>query len=293
LIDAFNCYFFDWGLSLSALFHDCSYPLASKLVDKFCTKIRISLEEYSKTFRGILKWNFPKSPPPIKMVEDIFKTEEFKEFSELLQNFYFCVIPKYTITPKDIKNRMKHLEHDILSAFFVYLIKDKLLKLQLDKEEIAFKNNINLTPIVKDHLIGDLKNFYLDAAIHAIAFHHTSKEILWEWNPILYLLRIADVTCSFARPEIEELRGRTIKLEGIKLGVEGTEPSNLNSKGSIEIFIGFDYRNKFLSKKKDKKGEHNILKKIWNRDLKNQIPNLENLSWLKIETQLLGKFGFK
>lgn len=289
-IDAVNRYFFDWGLTLTSLFHDCAYPFSSKLIAKFYEKINELREDYKNTFKGIVKFDFPKGSTNVTLPSDVFKSNQFNEFSELLETFYFCSDPKHKISSNHIKERMEQFEHDVLSAFFVYLVKDDLLCSQINEED-EFDKNIKLDPIIKGHLIKALKAFYLDSAIHAIAFHHTPLEIKWEWNPILYLLRIADVACSFARPEIEELRGRMVKLEGIKFGVAGREFSASDDKGLIKIFIGFDYRNKFLSAEKTEAAERDILSKIWEKDLKDQISNLEKLSWMEIGTQLLGKFN--
>lgn len=293
LLNVFNRYFLDWALTLASLFHDCSYPLSPKILTKFHEKIEDVIEEYNKTFKAILQCDFVKSTN-ISIKPDSFNEYEFKNFTKLLQGFYFCNDPEYDITANDIKERMEKFEHDVLSAYFVYLIKENLLSSEI-KEEKNFKENIDMNNIEKGHLVKDLKNFYLDAAIHAIAFHHTSLEIKWEWNPILYLLRISDVACSFARPEIEVLRGRTVKLEGINFGVDGEESLSPRDKGLIKIFIGYDYRNKSLATKEDEEAEerHILEKKIWKNNLENQIPNLEKLDWLEIGTQLLGKFNIE
>jgi len=300
-----NRYYLDWALTLAALFHDCGYPLSWDFIKmaamhnrEIAIKWNAAIEGkkadpklideiYEVHSRENFKKRFSEWDKPLQHLEEklgLFarqgvKSSQKEAFERFLQDFYWNISRS-----NEVRELVKfdQLDHSYLSAYFLYRIKKFIMEEPL-KESVELIDDMRdkLKSSIKEELLErgvvKLKEFYLDATIHAIAFHHLERyleeddkdrlRISWKWNPILYLLRLADTFCAFARPEREEMKMRTVKLEGIRLGIERAESDKLY------IWAQFDYRHNTLLKEGDKEFLKN--------DFSEGFRILEKPIWLK------------
>lgn len=244
-------YLLNPALTIAALYHDCCYPVSRSADDVIRRKLRSIVEKYNYAVGSRVLGTQPERNSD-HLLEVSAEPTFVDGYLGFLSRFHFVERDGCDQLESICHSEMAQGDHGLLAGLLLYQKRDKLVESIREGHDYldwlaAHKGKKSYAHGTKD-MARALTEFYVDSAIHAVGLHSVrlpEGSITWEWNPVLVLLKLADLMSYLARPRLQAGQGTAglaPAFEGVYFGIRygGSE--------EMSILIAYDFRNTPVSK---------------------------------------------